>query len=92
MKNKFYKEVSSKMFLKKAFVLIYCNVFFFNFSVVQQTFIPQVYDDYVIRGNTAVLRCHLPSFVREYVTLDSWLIDDDVVIKSTDIQSKWIEL
>ncbi|GFS50140.1 down syndrome cell adhesion molecule-like protein Dscam2 [Nephila pilipes] len=55
-------------------------------AVVQQKFIPQVYDDYVIRGNTAVLRCHLPSFVREYVTLDSWLIDDDVVLKSTDIE------
>ncbi|GFU25001.1 down syndrome cell adhesion molecule [Trichonephila clavipes] len=54
--------------------------------VVQQKFIPQVYDDYVIRGNTAVLRCHLPSFVREYVTLDSWLIDDDIVLKSTDIE------
>ncbi|KAG8193123.1 hypothetical protein JTE90_004947 [Oedothorax gibbosus] len=56
-------------------------------GVVQQTFVPMVYDDYVIRGNTAVLRCHLPSFVREYVTLDSWLIDDDVVIKSTDTQN-----
>ncbi|XP_055925896.1 cell adhesion molecule Dscam2-like isoform X3 [Argiope bruennichi] len=55
-------------------------------GVVQQKFIPQVYDDYVIRGNTAVLRCHLPSFVREYVTLDSWLIDEDLVLKSTDIE------
>lgn len=58
------------------------------FSVVQQKFIPQVYDDYVIRGNTAVLRCHLPSFVREYVTLDSWLKDDEVVLKTTDIGGK----
>lgn len=58
------------------------------FSVVQQKFVPQVYDDYVIRGNTAVLRCHLPSFVREYVTLDSWLRDDETVLKSTDTGGK----
>lgn len=44
-----------------------------------------MYDDYVIRGNTAVIRCHLPSFVREYVTIDSWLRDEENVLKSTDI-------
>ncbi|XP_042901755.1 cell adhesion molecule Dscam1 isoform X1 [Parasteatoda tepidariorum] len=55
-------------------------------GVVQQKFVPQVYDDFVIRGNTAVLRCHLPAFVREYVTIDSWVIDEDVVLKSTDIE------
>ncbi|XP_054712901.1 cell adhesion molecule Dscam2-like [Uloborus diversus] len=55
-------------------------------GVVQQKFLPQVYDDYVIRGNTAVLRCHLPSFAREYVTLDSWIKDDETILKSTDIE------
>lgn len=62
--------------------------YIFFYLVVQQKFIPQVYDDYVIRGNTAVLRCHLPSFVREYVTLDSWLKDEETVLKSTDIGGK----
>ncbi|GIY22742.1 hypothetical protein CEXT_383791 [Caerostris extrusa] len=33
-------------------------------SVINQRFVPKVYDYYVIRGNTAVLRCHLPTSVK----------------------------
>lgn len=32
-----------------------------------------MYDEFVISGNTAVLKCHVPSFVREYVTVTSWV-------------------
>ncbi|KAE8751988.1 hypothetical protein FOCC_FOCC001151 [Frankliniella occidentalis] len=31
-------------------------------------------------GNTAVLRCHVPSFVREYVTVTGWVRGDDLRI------------
>ena len=33
----------------------------------------QVYDQLVMVGNTAVLRCSVPSYVTEYVTVTSWL-------------------
>lgn len=36
----------------------------------------QVYDVFVTKGNTAVLKCHIPSFVKEYVTVMSWMRDD----------------
>ena len=35
----------------------------------------QVYDQLVMTGNTAVLRCVVPSYVTEYVTVTSWLHD-----------------
>ncbi|CAL1264725.1 unnamed protein product [Larinioides sclopetarius] len=53
-------------------------------GVIKQRFNPQVYDDFVVRGNTAVLRCHLPTFVKEYVSVDSWIRNDDYVLKMTD--------
>ncbi|KAG8193113.1 hypothetical protein JTE90_004937 [Oedothorax gibbosus] len=55
-------------------------------KVIKQTFDPQVYDDFVVRGNTAVLKCHLPAFVREYVAVDSWIRDDNQVLKRNDMK------
>ncbi|GIX66889.1 down syndrome cell adhesion molecule-like protein Dscam2 [Caerostris extrusa] len=53
------------------------------FAVVKQYYEVQVYDEYVIRGNTAVLTCHVPSFVKDYVTVTSWIRDDVLTVAST---------
>ncbi|XP_075741847.1 cell adhesion molecule Dscam1-like [Rhipicephalus microplus] len=47
---------------------------------VNQEFDVQVYDEFVIKGNTGVLRCQIPSFVKEYVSVTSWVRDDGLVI------------
>ncbi|KAG8182320.1 hypothetical protein JTE90_004089 [Oedothorax gibbosus] len=52
-------------------------------GVVKQYYEVQVYDEYVIRGNTAVLTCHVPSFVKDYVTVTSWIRDDVLTVAST---------
>ncbi|KAL1472308.1 hypothetical protein MTO96_039430, partial [Rhipicephalus appendiculatus] len=41
-------------------------------AVVEQYYEVQVYDEFTIAGNTAVLRCHVPSFVRDDVIVVSW--------------------
>ncbi|XP_037518237.1 Down syndrome cell adhesion molecule-like protein Dscam2 [Rhipicephalus sanguineus] len=41
-------------------------------AVVDQYYEVQVYDEFTIAGNTAVLRCHVPSFVRDDVMVVSW--------------------
>jgi len=33
-------------------------------------------DESVLRGNTAILKCHIPSFVADYVFVSSWTSDD----------------
>ncbi|XP_042226887.1 Down syndrome cell adhesion molecule-like protein Dscam2, partial [Homarus americanus] len=45
-------------------------------AVVVGEYEVQVYDQLVMSGNTAVLRCAVPSYVREYVTVTSWLHDN----------------
>jgi len=32
-------------------------------------------DESVLRGNTAILKCHIPSFVADYVFVSSWTSD-----------------
>mgnify|MGYP005984837989 CR=1 FL=1 len=34
-------------------------------------------DESVLKGNTAIFKCHIPSFVSDYVYVVSWLEDDD---------------
>lgn len=29
--------------------------------------------EYVIRGNTAVLKCNIPSFVADFVRVEAWI-------------------
>ncbi|XP_028968106.1 Down syndrome cell adhesion molecule-like protein Dscam2 [Galendromus occidentalis] len=41
-------------------------------AIVEQYFEVQVYDEFTIAGNTAVLRCHVPSFVRDYIVVTGW--------------------
>ncbi|CRK92906.1 CLUMA_CG006322, isoform A, partial [Clunio marinus] len=42
-------------------------------AVINQKFSVQVHDEYVISGNTAVLKCKVPSFVSEYVSVTEWI-------------------
>lgn len=38
-----------------------------------QIYESQVYDEYVIRGNAAVLKCNIPSFVADHVEIVEWI-------------------
>ncbi|KAG8198699.1 hypothetical protein JTE90_023471 [Oedothorax gibbosus] len=49
-------------------------------GVLYQAFEARVYDEFVIKGNIGVLRCNLPSHVRDYVKVTSWKRDDGLVI------------
>lgn len=39
---------------------------------MSQYYEAQVYDMFVIRGNTAIFKCSVPSFVSDYVYVESW--------------------
>lgn len=38
-----------------------------------QLYESQVYDEYVIKGNAAVLKCNIPSFVADHVEIVEWV-------------------
>ncbi|XP_022240089.1 Down syndrome cell adhesion molecule-like protein Dscam2 isoform X2 [Limulus polyphemus] len=51
-------------------------------AVVHQDYNVQVVNGYSIQGNIAVLRCNIPSFVKDYVTVTSWKRGDNLKIIS----------
>lgn len=49
-------------------------------AVIKQKYEVQVYDEYVISGNTAVMRCQVPSYAAEFTIVTSWIQEDVISI------------
>lgn len=52
--------------------------------VVSQSYSVHVMEEAVLRGNSAILKCHIPSFVADYVYVSSWLREDGTEIFPSD--------
>lgn len=46
-------------------------------SVVSQYYDVDVNKEYVIRGNSAILKCQIPSFVADFLNVVSWHTDQN---------------
>jgi hypothetical protein len=44
-----------------------------SFLAVNQNYTTKAEDEYVIRGNDVLLKCKIPSFVSDYVTVEGWI-------------------
>lgn len=44
-------------------------------SVVNQHYITEAENEYIIRGNSAILKCKIPSFIADFVFIESWIDD-----------------
>ncbi|XP_044742030.1 Down syndrome cell adhesion molecule-like protein Dscam2 [Chrysoperla carnea] len=49
-------------------------------AILKQHYDVQVFRTHVVLGNTAVLACHIPEFVRNYVSVSSWFKDDNMLL------------
>lgn len=47
-----------------------------SIKVVQLVYDAEITKEYVMRGNAAVMRCLIPSFVADFVVVDSWVDDE----------------
>ena len=56
--------------------------------MIQQHFVVEVYDEFVIAGNTAVMRCHIPGFIKEFVQVVSWIQEPSTIIQPNDLGEK----
>lgn len=45
--------------------------------VVSQQFIVEVHNEHVIRGNSATLRCVIPAFVADFLSVSAWIDSDE---------------
>lgn len=52
--------------------------------VVTQPYNPEILTEYVIRGNSAILKCSIPSYIAEFVTVEAWIREDGEVYLPED--------
>lgn len=53
--------------------------FFYNFllySVANQFYDAEVLSEYIIKGNAAIIKCNIPSFVTDFVRVEAWISNE----------------
>ncbi|XP_023314212.1 hemicentin-2-like [Trichogramma pretiosum] len=65
-------------------------------AVVTQAYHPEIMTEYVIRGNSAILKCSIPSYVAEFVTVEAWISEDGETylprLRTNDSDGKYLVL
>ena len=74
----------------KTKIIILHSPFYVLVAVVSQSYQVHVHDEYVLLGNAGLLRCLIPSFVSDFVIVDTWVGDDGthITADSHGIDSK----
>ena len=52
--------------------------FFVFISVIPQDYDVDVHAEYVLKGNDGLLKCYIPSYVSDFVSVVSWLSEDGI--------------
>lgn len=53
-------------------------------SVVNQPYGADILMEYVIKGNSAVLKCSIPSFVADFVRVEAWIDEEGTELVPSD--------
>lgn len=53
-------------------------------SVINQHYQPEILTEYVIRGNSGILKCSIPSFVSDFVRVESWIDEEGTELSSSE--------
>lgn len=58
--------------------------------MVAQFYETRVIDEFVLRGNSVIMKCNLPSFVADFVYVEAWIsIDDSDITEYYANNTKW---
>lgn len=69
----------------------YYNTYWIFEIVVNQNYESELMPtEYVIRGNSAILKCSVPSFVADFITVEAWVTSDGQTYTRESVQSKYI--
>lgn len=57
---------------------------------MSQFYVTEAENEYVIRGNSAVMKCKIPSFVADFVSVESWVSNagNTLTLANTDYGKK----
>lgn len=57
-------------------------------TVVNQNYEPELMPtEYVIRGNSGIMKCSVPSFVADFITVEAWVTNDGQTYARGSVES-----
>lgn len=62
----------SSHFILRQIFFVWLQLLYYIIVVVAQSYEVEADNEYVIRGNSAVMKCEIPSFVSDFVIVESW--------------------
>lgn len=81
-----FKTITAFCLLFFIFVLYNLNIFLI---VVNQNYESELMPtEYVIRGNSVILKCSVPSFVADFIIVEAWLTNEGQTYTKDSIESK----
>ena len=60
-------------------------------SVVAQSYETRVGDEFVMVGNAAIMKCSIPSFAADFVSVHSWLTNAGDEFSPSEANGTWIK-
>ncbi|GBM34713.1 hypothetical protein AVEN_258558-1, partial [Araneus ventricosus] len=73
-----FHESKSIVSVQRCFCLEYRSC---QSPIIRVKYEIRTYDDFVVKGNTAVLKCYVPSSVQDFVPVISWETDEGFTIQ-----------
>lgn len=76
----FHIHIQTELLFIFQILLFFCFMDAIVCKVVNQFYQTRVIDEFVLRGNAAILKCNLPSFIADFVYVEAWISDDGTEI------------
>ena len=55
---------------------------------MSQSYNTEAHNEYVVLGNDAILKCSIPSFVADFVSVTGWVTSEGIQLKSGYVNGK----
>ena len=55
---------------------------------MSQSYNTEAHNEYVVLGNDAILKCNIPSFVADFVSVTGWVTSEGTQLKSGFVNGK----
>ena len=63
------------------------SIFFLFILAVSQDYETETHNEYVIRGNAALLKCGIPSYIADFIDVESWHDSDGIVYTYSTLEN-----
>lgn len=66
-----------------------CSIIEISSPVANQYYESEVISEYVIKGNAAIIKCNIPSFVTDFARVEGWIGSDNQTYEYNENEAEY---